>query len=127
MTKTTYIVEDGQFYRQVVLKSGDIRIYQICNFTAWITDEKFDDKGQRYFKLEGKREDGSPLESFWLRIYPSDRYKKGLVSQLLGAWGSRAIVAARAGSVSHLKAAIQWYSLQKGSANAEVRPRIEIW
>ena len=127
MVETTYVIEDRQFYRRVRHTSGRIRLYPICNFTAWITDEQFDGEGQRRFKLQGELKDGTPLESFWLRVYPRGRYKKGVLAHLSNAWGIRAIVAAGAGNIAHLKAAIQWYSLQKDSTNSDIKDSIKIW
>jgi hypothetical protein len=126
MAKTTYTIEDGQFFRKVEHNSGKTILYQICNFVAWITDEMIDDTGRRFFRIEGTDKNGEHLEGFWLKIYPAV-YKPGIISQILVAWGTRAIVSPDANVSRHLKSAIQWYSLKKGTIRDNSKNNIKIW
>jgi hypothetical protein len=127
MAKTTYTIEDGQFYRQVEHENGKIVRYPICNFVAWITNEKIENDGRRFFRIEGELNDGSSLKGFWLQIYPPPTFTPGLISQIGRAWGIKAHVFPGSGKIANLKSAIKWYSLHISSVRGELRQGIKIW
>jgi hypothetical protein len=117
VVKTEYIVKEGKFVRQVTVNNGKIRLYPICDFTAWIVDEKYSDKEEpvfKYLKLAGVMYDGTPLSSFWYKVYRWNSFKQGLVSQIRCAWGIKAFIdLVPSNNVRHFKEAVKRYSIDK--------------
>jgi hypothetical protein len=103
-----YEIIGGQICRRIYDRYGGETINPLAKFSAEIVEDVVEDDGleqTRYFVVEAKLPDGSPLPP--ARVKASDFSKMGWI---LEEWGSQAMVMAGRGTSDHLRAAIQTLS-----------------
>jgi len=103
-----YEIVGGQICRRIYDRYGGETINPLAKFSTQIIKDVVEDDGleqTRYFVLNGKLPNGSPLPD--ARVKAADFSKMGWI---LEEWGSQAMVMAGRGTADHLRVAIQTLS-----------------